>query len=86
MIRPHEFSDPDAWAQEHLHLDTPMDMHLACSIEMTNIYDSFERLDRTQPNNAEFWSIYLADMTAEHERKKEKWFARIGGKSAVMAD
>lgn len=46
MIRSHELRDvsalderagadfkPETWAREHLHMDTPMDMHLACSLE-----------------------------------------------------
>ncbi|WWC99991.1 hypothetical protein V866_006900 [Kwoniella sp. B9012] len=81
MIRSSEYGDPETWAQEHMHLDTPMDMHLACSIEMTNIYETFERYDRNPPGTAEFWTIILSDMAAEHERKKAKWFARIEGLS-----
>lgn len=40
-IRNHHLGDPEAWAREHAHLAPTPDMHLACSIQLCRLKDSW---------------------------------------------
>lgn len=73
-IRVSETGDAEAWALEHSHLNTNIDMHLASSIQAPDGHEHWREFRRDMDTLPRKLTLqFIEDAIAQTQRHTDKW-------------